>query len=68
MQPITNNQSSSQTYMTQEIIKLSLVSETGFTNFNTEDEDIWIGDSSASSHLTSNNMWMHHIQLIQDQS
>ena len=64
MPPITNNQSSSQAYMTHEIIKPSLVPETALANFNTEDENIWIGDRGVSSHLTNDNRWMYNIQLI----
>ena len=48
--PIASNKFSSQIYMTQEIPKPSLVPETALAKFDTEDQDIWIGDRGASSH------------------
>ena len=56
--PITINESSFQAYMTQEITKPTPVPETELENFDTEDEDIWIGDSGASSCLTNENRSM----------
>ena len=62
---ITTNESSSQAYRTQEITKPSLVPETALANFDTEDGDIWIGDSGTTSHVTNNNRWMYQIQPIE---
>ena len=63
--PITNNESSFEVYMTQELINPSLVPETALANFDTEDENTRIGDSGASSHLTNDNRWMYSTQPIQ---
>ena len=58
------NESSSQAYRTQEITKPSLVPETALANFDTEDDDIWIGDSGTTSHVTNYNRWMYQIKPI----
>ena len=48
----------------QEIFKPSPLPETTPANFDSKDENIWIGDSGASSHLTNDNTCMYQIQLI----
>ena len=52
-------------YSALEQVLLDSESERASTNFDGEGDDIYIGDSGASSHLTNDKRWMYDIQPVQ---